>query len=342
MRKTLIAVAALAASGAAMAQSSVTLFGIVDTSVAHVRGNGSGNKNYGLLNNGIATSRLGFRGIEDLGGGVKAAFWLEGAVQPDTGGNSLNFQRRSSVSLLGDFGELRLGRYLTAGHDKPSSYSVFSTIGLGGFQGWAWEDVRFNNMVAYYSPNWSGLTLGVNYAFHENPSNSNSEAGRYWGIEGTYANQALSVTLAADQAEDTTKILADKVRSYSLGAGYNFGGFKLNGLAHQARFKNLAVVGGDLKYNSYLIGATAAVGAVGLVKAQYAHYKAGDAKANQLSLGYEHNLSKRTALYGTYSYLKNNEYGGWVVSETTSNNLGVNGVADKASHGIQVGVRHSF
>ncbi|WP_409415111.1 porin [Comamonas sp.] len=339
MKKSLIALAAVAASGAAFAQSSVTLFGVVDTSVAYVKGNGSDNKGYGLDDNGIATSRLGFRGVEDLGNGLKAQFWLEGEVSPDDGGAAFNFKRRSSISLLGNFGEVRLGRFLTAGHDKASSYSVFSTIGLGGFQGWAAEEVRYNNMLAYYSPNFSGFTFGVNYAFDEKAGETisapNSRTGRYVGLDATYANGPLSITGAVDQAEGD-KVDLDKQRSYSLAASYDFGAFKLSGLAHQVKFSNIGLA--DEKFTSFALGATAPVGAAGLVKVQYAHYKFDDEKANQLSLGYEHNLSKRTALYGTYSYLKNNEEGTFVVK----NGLGVVGVADKASHGIQVGVRHSF
>ena len=342
MKKSLIALAVLAASGAAMAQSSVNLFGVLDTSVAHVQGGGQ--SNYGLLNNGIATSRLGFRGVEDLGNGLKAQFWLEGAVQPDNGegvsGGAFNFQRRSSLSLLGSFGEVRVGRFLTAGHDKVSSYSVMSTIGVAGFQGWGAEAVRYNNMVAYYSPNFAGFTFGVNYAFDE--QTGATQAGRYVGADVTYANGPVSITVAADQAQDVAAAgvytrAAEELRSYAVGTSYDFGTFKLSGLVRQAQNK---VEGqADVKFTSYALGATAPVGAAGLVKAQYAHYKlnAADAKANQFSLGYEHNLSKRTAVYGTYSYLKNDKAGQWSVQ-----GLDAVGQADKSSQGVQVGIRHAF
>src|SRR2546427_11704097 len=80
MKKSLIALAVLAASGAAMAQSSVTLFGIVDTNVAYVNKDAAGDSRYGLGTSGASTSRLGLRGTEDLGGGLKAGFWLEGEI----------------------------------------------------------------------------------------------------------------------------------------------------------------------------------------------------------------------------------------------------------------------
>jgi len=112
MKKSLVALAVLAASGAAMAQSSVTLFGIVDA--AYTSGSGSVSDKTQLTNSGYNSSRLGFRGVEDLGGGMKASFHIEGALANDNGNASgLTFQRRSTVSLQGGMGEIRLGRDYT-------------------------------------------------------------------------------------------------------------------------------------------------------------------------------------------------------------------------------------
>jgi predicted porin len=86
MKKSLVALAVLAASGAAMAQSSVTLFGVVDA--AYAVGNGSLTDKTQLRNSGYNSSRLGFRGVEDLGGGMKASFWLEAGVNNDDGTGS--------------------------------------------------------------------------------------------------------------------------------------------------------------------------------------------------------------------------------------------------------------
>src|SRR5690606_30779514 len=115
--------------------SSVTLFGIIDTGVGYVDNAtaGGGNK-WGLYTSGNATSRIGFRGVEDLGGGLKAGFWLEGEVFADDGNaGGLNFKRRSTVGLEGNFGEVRLGRDLVAGYNKTSSYDLFGQTGIGQF-----------------------------------------------------------------------------------------------------------------------------------------------------------------------------------------------------------------
>ncbi|MGD9760499.1 MAG: porin, partial [Comamonas sp.] len=109
-----VALACLASlPGAASAQSKVELFGVVDVGVAHL--GGSGASKTGLSTGGANISRLGFRGTEDLGGGLKAGFWLEAGLDVDSGagkatGGGLNFNRRSTVSLMGNWGEVRLGR----------------------------------------------------------------------------------------------------------------------------------------------------------------------------------------------------------------------------------------
>ncbi|MBX9834466.1 MAG: porin, partial [Burkholderiaceae bacterium] len=151
MKKSLIALAVLAASGAAMAQSSVTLFGIVDATYAY--GNGSVANKSQLTNSGYNSSRLGFRGVEDLGGGMSASFWLEAGVNNDNGsgantnatnqaaaaalGNGqqgLTFNRRSTVSLNGGFGEVRLGRDYTPQFWNLTVFDPFGTNGVGTTQ----------------------------------------------------------------------------------------------------------------------------------------------------------------------------------------------------------------
>jgi len=129
MKKSLVALAVLAASGAAMAQSSVTLFGIVDAGYANIKANGTSKS--GITNSGYNSSRIGFRGTEDLGGGLKAEFWLEGALANDDGNASgLNFQRRSTVSVVGGFGEVRIGRDYTPTFWNTTVYDALQTVSV--------------------------------------------------------------------------------------------------------------------------------------------------------------------------------------------------------------------
>ena len=361
MKKSLIALAVLAASGAAMAQSSVTMFGIVDTGVAYVSGGGNGTSNTQVTSGANATSRIGFRGVEDLGGGLKAGFWLEAGIGSDVGdgsgaglssGSGLGFARRSTVSLMGNFGEVRLGREEVATFARFSGYAPFSVIGIGGFRGWnttVGDAIRQSNMISYYTPNVGGFNAGINYSFGERAGDSNG--GRYIGGYVGYANGPLSLAIGLDRKNDAALtdgsysayrpgFTGSKVETVSVGGSYDLGVVKPSALYVQTKNKSAGV---DTKQSSYLLGLSAPVGGVGEVKAQYALYdmdnnaSGGNGKAHQLSLGYVHNLSKRTALYGTYTYLKNKD----------NRALTINGVsyaveAGKASNGVQVGIRHAF
>ena len=360
MKKSLIALAVLAASGAAMAQSSVTLFGIVDTNVSYLDGvsNAAGTNTeskYGIGTSGNATSRLGFRGVEDLGGGLKAGFHLEGEIFGDDGNASgFNFKRRSTVSLAGGFGEVRLGRDQVPSYTKFISYDVFGQVGMG-WSNWNGNNqttannnndangIRSSNMISYYTPNFSGFTAGLGYGFDEKADTTNSKKGRYVGGYVAYDNGPLSVALSYD--ESSALVLtspaatgADRNR-LTLGGSYDLNVVKLNAILQQT--KDDVPGGSERKVNAYMLGASAPVGA-GEVKLQYALYdqKAIDSKAHQISLGYVHNLSKRTAVYGTVAYMDN--------KDASKLNLSAKGLgtidarAGDSQTGYQVGIRHAF
>jgi predicted porin len=342
MKKSLIALAAVAASGAAFAQSSVTLFGVVDTNITHVRGE---NNWSGMDNGGNASSRLGFRGVEDLGNGLKAQFWLEGGLATDEGtgvgggatGPGFEFKRRSTVSLMGNFGEVRLGRSTTAAYDATSRYDVFGTVGIGQSQQFN-DVIRISNMVGYYSPDFSGFKLGVNYGFGEVAGDTSGNS--YVGAGLTYDNGPLSLGLGYDRLNDrVVQTLNTDMTRWSLGGSYNFGVVKL--LGSYTNVSNKIVAGGaKIKDQDYYLGLSAPVGAAGEAKLAYNRYETkvggAKAKADQLSLGYVHNLSKRTAVYGTYAYIKNKD--GELKSLSTKALL----KDGEKQHAIQVGVRHAF
>ena len=362
MKKSLIALAVLAASGAAMAQSSVTLFGIVDTNVSYLDGvsNAAGtntDSKYGIGTSGNATSRLGFRGVEDLGGGLKAGFWLEGEIFGDDGNAAgFNFKRRSTVSLMGGFGEVRMGRDLTPNYSKTISYDLFGQTGIGQFMGWTdWasnsdfgtavptadaNNVRASNMISYFTPNFGGLTAGLGYGFDEQTT---GKAGRYVGGYVAYDNGPLSLAASYDQRDLLVNGLVAGSAvldrdTFTLGGSYNLNVVKLNAIVQQSKYKAL---GESEKVNAYALGVSAPVGA-GEVKLQYALYdnKIIESKAHHISLGYVHNLSKRTAVYGTVSYMDN--------KDASKLNLSAKGLgtidarAGDSQTGYQVGIRHAF
>ena len=168
MKKSLIAIAALAATGA-FAQSSVTLYGVADLSLAKTSGVSSQLSGNGTLNNG--SSRFGLRGSEDLGGGLKANFNFEAGVNAETGAtDAAMFQRAAYAELAGGFGSVRMGRTLS-----PSFYGVaaWELTGTANYSvvasqfGWAGAGPRNNSQISYTTPNMSGFsgTLGCSTTF---------------------------------------------------------------------------------------------------------------------------------------------------------------------------------
>lgn len=234
---------ALGSTGLACAQSSVVLFGVLDASISHYAsksedGNGATRtvSRTALANSAYNNSRLGFRGTEDLGGGFAAGFWLESPLTNDDGGTGpAMFSRRSTVSLMGPFGEIRLGRDFTpsfwndtvfdpfgsvgVGANLISSASLFNpTGGAGGFGGNV-NYMRASNSIGYFLPPALGGFYGqFMYALHENNSYdpgtatppgvnpltgqvnagpvASTRAGRYVGGRLGYANGLLDVALA--------------------------------------------------------------------------------------------------------------------------------------------------
>jgi predicted porin len=371
MKKSLVALAVLAAAGAASAQSSVTLFGIVDAGIAYsdaktdLAGGGSAkNKQYGMMNSGYNSSRLGFRGTEDLGGGLAAGFWLEAPLGVDSGTISSGnfFNRRSTVSLSGGFGEIRLGRDYTPTFWNDTTFDPFGTNGVGTniinvahstpstLDG---SYVRSSNGIGYFlPPNLGGFYGQAQFSFDENVSGSaNGQAGRYAGGRFGYANGPLDVALAYGQSKTVDTVATEtKVKTANLGASYDLGVVKLFGELSQVRVDTETALGSTSpKINGWLFGATAPVGA-GLIRAsvgqaRYSFEGPGDdPRATKFALGYVHNLSKRTALYTTFAHTSNKD--GSVLVSAPSN--GLNGVVfpaggeAKSSNGYEFGIRHSF
>ncbi|MFT3813889.1 MAG: porin [Acidovorax sp.] len=358
MKKSLLALAVLAASGAAMAQSSVTLYGIVDAGVTYV--NGASNWT-GLASGGQYTSRLGFRGVEDLGGGLKAGFVLEGGFNADTGdgatsyagakaGDGFSFRRQSTVGLSGNFGEIRLGREMTAAYVALSRYDVFNQVGLGYSRLWADGGVagtsqlttnqRVSNAVTYVSPNFAGFKIAANYGFGEVAGNNSSS--RYIGGAATYDNGPLSLGLGLERLNKGVGANPNgNINAVSVGGSYDLGVAKLLASYRQSTAKDEYGAGIDNKLKGYMLAATAPVGP-GLVKVAYNRYQNDfgggiSAKADQLSLGYVYSLSKRTSVYGTYAYLKNKNDGS---TFSLSNAVGVKD--NGAQQGLQIGLTHAF
>ena len=345
MKKSLIALAVLAASGAAMAQSSVTLFGIVDAAVTRINSGGAGHVT-GLTSGGNSTSRLGFRGTEDLGGGLAASFWLEGQLGVDDGtASGFNFARRSTVSLSGTFGEVRLGRDYTPGFWNVTTFDPFGTRGVGqaldlnsglatgaNARAISSNPVRNSNSVGYFLPATLGGFYGqAQYAFGEQNSRlRNDKAGNAIGGRVGFANGPLNVAVAYNVTKQlyggnnvaipfapgngnippVQAVPAGKgsdLKQANIGASYNLGFVKPMVYFGASKVDNNQTGGADGRLNEILFGATAPLGA-GELRASISRYdlKGGSSNdANKVAVGYGYNLSKRTQVYATVARLNN-------------------------------------
>jgi predicted porin len=346
MKKSLVALAALAVVGAASAQSSVTLFGVVDATLAY--GSGDVSNKTQLTNSGYNSSRLGFKGVEDLGGGMKAGFWLEAGVNNDngsfgatnlynqaagttaTGGGGMTFNRRSTVSLMGNFGEIRLGRDYTPQFWSETVYDPFGTNGVGTTRTLGpggVTAVRASNSFAYLSPAMGGFGVWVQGYMGENASNAvNSSAGNGGAIRITYDGGPLSAALAFSQTNVASGL---DLKSTNIGISYNLGMATLEGLVTKETQDNWAD-----DANGYLLGALVPMGP-GTIRVAFSGIKQGDYKTDQFAIGYVYDLSKRTSLYGTFATVNN---GGGASAALNGAVTSVNG----SSNGFDLGIKHSF
>ncbi len=292
MKKTLIALAVLGSiAGVAQAQSAVTIYGKLDVSVAKVTGETTKmDHNH--------NSRLGFKGSEDLGGGLSAIFQFENRFLADTGESKTPlFQAQSNVGLKGNFGTVRLGRIYNPVDDIAAAMDPFGQDGIAAMQLNTLTVTRQNNSLRYDSPNFSGFGVQAIYSLKEVDSVTlpigTIEANDGFGVAATYNNGPI--TAAAGWNRVTNSNDSDY---WTLGGGYTFGPAKITALYENATIKTGPA---ELDQKNALIGLAYNIGA-GTINASFGRIKrdqatGGDTSDKKFGLGYTHNLSKRTSLY---------------------------------------------
>ena len=347
-----------------MAQSSVTLWGVVDAGIT--QGTSGTNKRTTMSSSNISSSQLGFRGTEDLGGGMAAHFWLEAGLGNDNGsggatntnnqatGNTvagngtqgLTFGRRSTVSLTGAMGEIRLGRDYSPQFWNLTVYDPFGTNGIGTNRamlggaglvpgGTSGTLVRASNSInwlwnhgknATYAAGGTGFHASVQKYYGENVSTTPDD-GSGNGIRVGYNQGPVSVAYA----NSSTKFATGNVKTSNLGGSYDLGVAKL--IAQTVTDK----VGATLEGKGQLMAVTAPIGAgtFKLASSQYETNAVGNPTTKQMAVGYVYDLSKRTAVYGTYARVSNSGGASAALGGTTA-------TVNKSSTGTDFGVRHSF
>lgn len=306
MKKSLIALAVLAASGAAMAQSSVTMYGVADLSLAKSNGVSAQMSGNGVMNNG--NSRLGVRGVEDLGGGLKASFNFEQGINAETGATDANtFQRNAYLALSGGFGKFQLGRALNPSFWGVAAWELTGTANYSAVAnqfGFAGGPSRNNSMFMYTTPNMGGFSGTLGYvAKPDNGGNAKVD------MNLTYANGPLAVALSYFKVNTQPKGLA-------LGAAYDFGMFKLAASLQDAPGAS----------KGFTLGGTVPVGPVALTL-DIARENGTGMKNTDVLVEAKYALSKRTFTYAVY--YKDGDAGGGVYKTGAKNHLGL-------------GIRHNF
>ncbi len=314
MKKSLIALAVLAASGAAMAQSTVTVYGRLDASVGSSKvGNvGAAVSNTQLFSNNLTTSRLGFRGTEDLGGGLSAIFGIETGFAPDAPAATTLGDRAAFVGLSGGFGTIKLGRHDTSFDDirdlmvssniwDATNFATTETIvgtgatatnGVGGLGDYG---DRASNQIRYESPNFSGFTFGFSHGMDETPGVSRDVNA--YNLRYKAGNLDVGVAYQENSQQNAAGAFGAANNYTTVAGAYNFGSFRVSGGWNQAKQD----VANGIKANTYTVGVNVPVNAfdfslgysTGKAKQNGATLEKGDA----FSAGVTYALSKRTRLY---------------------------------------------
>ena len=304
-RKTLVCALTAAAglsAASAFAQSDVTLYGRVDLGLRYESAN---NLPTTQMESGTY-SAIGFKGQEDLGGGLKAFFQMEHRLDASTGANKSDesfFNDISVIGLTGNFGTVRMGRSDNT-LDIAADPDVFGGDFVGGRGNRrAGADEKWNNGVMYFTPEVAGLQAIVGAALGENASfTDGSHEKNPFGLTVLYKNGNLTSALGYMQR-------ANQDKAYAGSATYDFGVVKtFLTVAHNNGKGNGQIVDGeqDGKRTTYDLGVAVPVSAAGSVRAKY-NFDRKDLKAtgaaltktHDLGLGYWHHLSKRTQLYVT-------------------------------------------
>ena len=345
MKKNLIALAVLAVSGVASAQSSVTLYGLIDAYVGTSRvklsspGVATASTRQTVMDSGgFNTSRFGLKGSEDLGSGLKANFMLEAGFNVDTGVensyinpftgavSNATFGRQSWVGLSGGFGEVRVGKMWTPYDEvKGSGAAAFDANIFAPATGvWVSNSYQYQpgNAIYYGTPSFSGFSAAAMYSLGENKTTTAS-AGKITSFNVQYASGPLAAALAYQtEKQGGASLNTDTTKFTQLNSSYDFGPAKL--LAAYGHVKS-----GSDKAKEFQVGVDVPLGAVtvsgGVARSKVTLGAGGELKSTGVGLAAKYDLSKRTFLYTGLQLAKNEIAGSEARTDT-----------------FAVGVQHKF
>lgn len=351
MKKNLAAAAigALAVTGAS-AQTNVQIYGIADVGVEYLTNAGgtpaSSENLVRMASGNLSGSRIGFRGTEDLGAGLKAIFTLENGFEIDTGalaqGGRL-FGRHAFVGLQSELGALTLGRQQNALYDLMIKYDPMT---FSARYSALMHDPNFTGRIdntLKYTGNFGGFTGTAFYSFGRNQDGEvpgNSRVSRNIGAGLNYTSGAVGAGVAYDQFQgNTVATQGQSAKRIMAGASYDFGSLKLFGAYRWLDDEIVAAGTAPIRADVYWLGASyKAAPSVVVNGAVYRTDRKGSgADPTSIVLSTVYSLSKRTDVYGNLGYVRNK----------AGSNLGLSGVgstivAGEDQTGVLVGLRHRF
>jgi predicted porin len=349
MKKSLVALALAGAFASAAQAQSIEMYGIVDMGFVQESGGptgpvttpasprGSINK---LTSGAQSGTRLGFKGTEDLGGGMKALFVLETGIAADKGGfNQGNgFARQSFVGLQSDMGTVTMGRQYTPYFLTMLVGDPFAAGMAGAAQNMLMpaSNIRMDNAVKYTSPVFSGFSAEAAYGFGEQVDSvvRSRQLGAFINYSGAPVNVRLGYLRKNTDTSAATK--TDEISNWILAANWDVKVAKLFAAVTSNDEAVYAPIRPLRNSKDYLIGAQVPFNKHTFI-ASYIYKDGGDGmtgNANQVALGYTYTMSKRTNLYAAWGRINN----GTNIPLTVGNNSEL-GYGDKA---LNLGIRHIF
>jgi len=322
-----------------VAQTNVTLYGVVDAAIEYADAGGPEGRHTNVQSGDQSGSRFGFRGSEDLGNGLKAIFNLEAGVAVDTGvqDSAGLFQRRAVVGLEGEFGTVTLGREYSpiatvAGATDEFGQGFYGS-NLSAF-GSGKVTRRLANSINYKSASFGGFDLLAAYSAGEKttgPSGDLKGIGAEYKLGGLYLGAAYHSFKRVSTGND---------KEYGIGAAYTFA--DVGGLEIKANYLSADPDGANNKFKQYNLGAGYPFGQGKFYANVQQNKLENGAKGNAWALAYSYSLSKRTNLYASYASLNNNGLA------TFGLNSGSNNITPAATalggdpSAFTLGIRHTF
>ncbi|AXF11151.1 porin [Paraburkholderia sp. SIMBA_055] len=335
---SLLAVASACAFNGAYAQSSVTLYGVVDNGIEYQNGGAGGAVR--AVSSGLFATVYGLMGHEDIGGGVHVNFQLEQGFSGVTGAATdptASFNRLAWIGVSGRFGELRFGRqkkpeYLFLnGEVDPTAVKSFASP-INNFTD---ASVRASNAIAYFLPDFRGLTVQGMVSLRDQTT-SPSNGLRFYNVVARYVHGPIHVGAGYESSANATGTSVQKIfraaASYRLGAARFYLAYQTERQSDHSEKRDIYEASGTYLFNPFNRFS---------VMYGYAHDRTGQGNnAQQVGLIYEYYLSKSTILYTAAGLIQNRHQAQYTLDGTQYSGIAVEPGA--YARGAIVGMTHKF